>query len=67
METKIGVEMVVSARAAASLFLGSGQGLMFIVNFVIVTKFPLVLCVLKTVKMICNSIVHLINKVLVKK
>jgi hypothetical protein len=29
--------------------------LMFIVNFVIVTKFPLVLCVLKTVKMICNS------------
>jgi hypothetical protein len=36
--------------------------LMFIVNFVIVTKFPLVLCVLKTVKMICNSIVYLINK-----
>jgi hypothetical protein len=33
---------------------------MFIVNFVIVTKFPLVLCVLKTVKMICNSIVYLI-------
>jgi hypothetical protein len=31
---------------------------MFIVNFVIVTKFPLVLCVLKTVKMICNSIVY---------
>jgi hypothetical protein len=66
METNIGVEMVVSARAAASLFLGSGQGLkicdrtlflMFIVNFAIVTKFPLVLCVLKTVKMICNSIV----------
>jgi hypothetical protein len=27
METNIGVEMVVSARAAASLFLGSGQGL----------------------------------------
>jgi hypothetical protein len=36
--------------------------LMFVVNFVIVTKFPLVLCVLKTVKMICNSIVYLINK-----
>jgi hypothetical protein len=30
--------------------------LMFSVNFVIVTKFPFVLCVLKTVKMICNSI-----------
>jgi hypothetical protein len=27
MESNIGVEMVVSARAAASLFLGSGQGL----------------------------------------
>jgi hypothetical protein len=27
METNTGVEMVVSARAAASLFLGSGQGL----------------------------------------
>jgi hypothetical protein len=36
--------------------------LMFIVNFVIETKFPLVLCVLKTVKMICNSIAYLINK-----
>jgi hypothetical protein len=36
--------------------------LMFIVNFVIETKFPLALCVLKTVKMICNSIVYLINK-----
>jgi hypothetical protein len=32
--------------------------LMFIVNFVIETKFPLALCVLKTVKMICNSIVY---------
>jgi hypothetical protein len=31
--------------------------LMVIVNFAMVTKFPLVLCVLKTVKMICNSIV----------
>jgi hypothetical protein len=27
METNIGVKMVVSARAAASLFLRSGQGL----------------------------------------
>jgi hypothetical protein len=27
METNIGVKMVVSARAAASLFLHSGQGL----------------------------------------
>jgi hypothetical protein len=36
--------------------------LMFIANFVIETKFPLELCVLKTVKMICNSIVYLINK-----
>jgi hypothetical protein len=36
--------------------------LLFIVNFVIVTKFPLVLWFLKTVKMICNSIVYLINK-----
>jgi hypothetical protein len=59
METNIGVKMVVSARTAASLFLRSG---MFIVNFVIITKFPLVLCVLKTVKMICNSNVYLINQ-----
>jgi hypothetical protein len=59
METNIGVKMVVSARTAASLFLRSG---MFIVNFVIITKFPLVLCVLKTVKMICNSNVYLTNK-----